>query len=133
MTDKLISCLESPAVLINNPANPKNLHDQVLQRYNTVRWADNSSRKSLIHTIARSEDVKTRLGRAVVNLKVTMSSSLPGTTPAIIRKYLPKYVRDPTAWVEAHTYQEPRGHLALLHVSFDLNGAPCSFHEDITG
>ena len=35
--------------------------------------------------------------------------------------------------VEAHTYQEPRGHLALLHVSFDSNGAPCSFHEDITG
>lgn len=119
-----------------------------MERYNTVRWADVSSRDSLIHTIAQPEDVKTRLGRAVVAAKVTVSSRVPGTTPAIIREYLPKYARDPTAWwndqfihvaleaVGTHTDQEnqqPRGHLAFLHVSFDSNGAPCTFHEDTTG
>ena len=138
--------LERPAVLIKNPANPKSLHDRVLQRYKTVHWAKDS-RKSLIHTIAQPDDVRTTLARALVDLKDNMASSEPGTTAATLLEYLPNYFRDPTTWwhsdviylilesVASHTDQELRGHHALLHLHFRSDGAPYCLPEgtDITG
>ena len=137
---------EPTAVMFKYPAELSSLHDEVMQRYGTVTWA-NDSRKSVIDTIARPEDITTTLGRAVIAMKAKTSAILPGTTEAIIREYVPKYVRRPKTWwhsdmihvileaVDSHTNRGLRGHLALLHLNFEPNGAPyCAPEgEDHTG